>query len=381
MASFVKKAAKQVGDVREFLKASAGGNSIKYVAEKGAKHLLYVPAITTVVVDQETGTEITKKSINALGGDIHEWFDGAGQFHSTACLKNVVETDPETGAMINDGNCPFCDSVRKAWDIYNYRKDLEERNCLLTGEDRDKHLKNSYSTFRDALKAKEAKPVLYLLVAKFKLNEAGKEVLGPDNLPEYELKVVKWSSSKASDIEKQLANAGAELPESELIIEYPKTDDRRLLYSQATTSPVFPNNMFTVRYPALKNKIAEDVAKFDWECISKAFPECTIMPTANAQKIMTESFAEWDKYTAALAAGDTSAKYLEYTVETNIAKPSLGKEAGTIPQIPVVPTVPTVDASAGAGPIPVVPVVPTVPTVDPNAVFGGAGTAAPTITI
>jgi hypothetical protein len=386
MASFVKKAAKQVGDVREFLKSTAGGSSVKYVAEKGAKHQIYIPFVQTATVDQATGQEVVSKNIVAITAYIHDWFDNAGQFHSTACLKDVTDSDPETGALINDGTCPFCSNVPKAWEIYNYRKELEEKNCLLTGEDRDKHIKASLSTFRDNLKAKEAKPYLYLLIVKFKLNEQGREVIGSDGMPEYELKLTKWSASKAESIEKQLSNAGSEMEGAELIFQYPNTDDRRLLVSQSTISPVFPNNMITVRYPAVVNKINEDVAKFDWECISKAFSECTIMPVANANRLMTEAFKEWDKYNAALAAGDTNAKYLEYTVETNIAKPSLGTETPVMPQIPVVPGAQTQTQSQVASGMPQIPVVPGIQpgvqaTPDLNAVFAGTGATAPTLTI
>ena len=38
MSSFLKSASKQVTDVRNFLRETAGGNGIKYVSEKAAEY-------------------------------------------------------------------------------------------------------------------------------------------------------------------------------------------------------------------------------------------------------------------------------------------------------------------------------------------------------
>lgn len=384
MSSFLKTASKQVADVRNFLRDSAGGTSIKYSAEKGAKHIIYIPYTEEAVMDPATGTEAVVKKICAIQGAVHEWSTQDGKFKATVCLKDVIRKADDGVTVLNDGTCPFCDRISDAWDIYRYRKEMEEATCTLTGEMRKNHLDKTFSAYADERKAKDARVYMYILVVKYRLNEAGKEVIGTDGLPEYELKVMKLSASRVEKIQQQIANSGSELPDSELIFEYPNVDDRRLLVSQSTTAPVFPNNRMIAKFPALKAKIDQDIAKFEWDGIEKSFPEWAGMSSAEAKSNTDSMFQQWDEYKKELITNPT-AKYLEYVMETPTAKPSLGGEGiGTIPVIPTVP---------GAAPVPVVPTVPTpevpvmptvaaptTPAADPNAVFGGAGPA-PTVQI
>ena len=394
MASFLKSASKQVSDVRTFLRDSAGGNSIKYAAEKGAKHVIYIPFTSQTQLDEATGANVVAKQICAIQGAVHEWSTQDGKFKASICLKDVIRK-AEDGSVLNDGSCPFCDRVTDAWDIYRYRKDMEEATCKLTGEQRKNHLDKTFSAYADERKAKDARVYMYILVVKYRLNEAGKEVLGADGLPEYELKVMKLSASRVEKIQQQIANSGSELPGSELIFEYPNVDDRRLLVSQSTTAPVFPNNMMTAKYPALINKINEDIAKFEWDGIEKSFPEWSGMSSAEAKSVTDNMFEQWDAYKKEVATNPT-AKYLEYVMETPTAKPSLGGEGIGAPGIPVIPTVPQVPTVDAVPPVPTVPtaptiptaaetpvvhVAPTVPTMDPNSVFAGQGAAAPTMQI
>lgn len=393
MSNFLKSASKQVTDVRNFLRDSAGGNSIKYAAEKGAKHIIYIPFKSETSIDPATGAEVVKRSINAIQGDVHEWSTQDGKFKATVCLDGVV-IKGEDGTVINDGTCPFCDRIGDAWDIYRYRKELEEASCKLTGEQRKNHLEKTTRVFADERKAKEVRNYMYILVVKFRLNESGNPVMGSDGLPEYELKVMKLSASRVEKIQQQVANSGSELPDSELIFEYPNVDDRRLLVSQSTTAPVFPNNRLVAKFPALMNKINEDVAKFEWEGIDKAFPEWAGMTSEAAKTTVNSMFEQWDSYKKELTT-NPQAKYLEYVVEAPKANPSLGGEgiapsvAGAIPVIPTipgtvptpaVPTAPAVDAVPPTPVIPTAPVMPVAPTADPNAVFANAG-AAPTVSI
>lgn len=388
MSSFLKTASKQVVDVRNFLRESAGGTSIKYAAEKGAKHIIYIPYTTEAVLDQATGTEKLVKKICAIQGAVHEWSTQDGKFKATICLKDVIrhqDENDENSPLINDGTCPFCDRITDAWDIYRYRKELEEATCQLTGEQRKNHLDKTFSTYADERKAKDARIYMYILVVKYRLNESGAPVIGSDGLPEYELKVMKLSASRVEKIQQQIANSGSELPDSELIFEYPNVEDRRLLVSQSTTAPVFPNNRMITKFPALQDKINQDIAKFEWDGIEKSFPEWAGMTTAEAKANTDSMFKQWDDYKKELPT-NPSAKYLEYVMETPTAKPSIGGEGigvAPAPGIPVIPTIPTIpNADGTASTTPVAPTVPPVaPTVDPNSVFGGANGAAPTVMI
>ena len=390
MSSFVKKAGKQIGDVKQFLREAAGGNSIKYAAAKGERHVIYFPYENVTEMDESTGEQTVKKQLCAISGSIHEWVTSDGKFKATVCIDGVIDKD-ENGNIINDGTCPFCDRVNDAWAIVNWRKDREEATCQLTGDARKNHMEKSYATFRDEMKAKAARTYMYILVVKFKTDAANNAVMGTDGLPEYELKVMKLSSSRVEKIQQQINNSGDELAGCEIIFEYPDIDDRRLIVGQSTTTPVFPNNRFTVKFgEALRKKIDEDVSKFEWDGIEKAFPEWAGMSTAQAKLSVDSMFSEWDSYQNEIKAGNAGAKYLEYIVDTPTSKPNLGgaETIGALPgvsvppvpniavpnvAVPQAPQVPTPGAMA-------MPQAPSVPTLDPNAVFSQPG-GAPTVSI
>lgn len=383
MASFLKTASKQVADVRNFLRDSAGGNSVKYSAEKGAKHIIYIPFTQSVVMDESTGAQVAQKNLCAISGDVHEWSTADGKFKATVCIKDVIRKAEDGETILNDGTCPFCDRIADAWDVYRYRKELEEASCKLTGEQRKTHLEKTFHVYADERKAKDARSYMYILVVKYRLNENEKEVIGADGLPEYELKVMKLSASRVEKIQQQLANSGAEMAGSELIFQYPNVEDRRLLVSQSTTAPVFPNNQMVVKYPNLLNKINQDISKFDWDGIEKSFPEWAGMSSMEAKTITDSMFEQWDAYKKE-AAVNPSAKYLEYVVAAPSTTPNLGGAdvpTAAIPQIPNIPNIPNV-GTPGAAPV-VPPVMPgmAAPAADPNSVFAGMPGVAPTVQI
>lgn len=357
-SSFLSSASKKVTDVRGFLRDAAGASSIKYVAEKGCKHLIYIPYHDTTIVD-ENGKEVKSKELIAIYGAVHEWQSPDGKYKATVCMKDIIRKSDDGETVLNDGTCPFCDRVSDAWDIYRYRKEMEEANCKLTGEDRKKHIEKSNASFADERKAKDARNYMYILVVKYRQSADGNIVTGSDGLPEYDLKVMKLSTSRVEKIQQQIANAGSELPGSELMFEYPNTDDRRLQISQSTTAPVFPNNMMTVRYPGLVAKINEDVSKFDWEGIEKSFPEWNGMTSMEAKKITDALFEQWDKYKSDLQL-NPGARYMEYITSTPVTTPQL---SGNVTPGAALPNIPGVGAPAGVE----APAIPNVP--DANALF------------
>lgn len=388
MASFIS-GAKKVTDVRGFLRDAAGGSSIKYMAEKGCKHLIYIPYVTASDTD-ENGQVTQHKEPVAISGEVHEWQSPDGKFRATVCMKDFIRKADDGVTVLNDGSCPFCDRVSDAWDIYNYRKEMEEAKCQLTGEERKKHLEKANRTFADELKARKARVYMYMLVVKFRLDAAGNPVIGTDGVPEYDLKIMKMSASRVEKIQQQIANSGAELPDSELIFEYPAVDDKRLQVSQSTTAPVFPNNKLTLKYPNLLAKIQQDVAKFDFEGIDKSFPEWAGMTTEAAKTTTDALFEKWDEYRK-LAQVNPQAMYMEYVSNTPVTQPSLGGlgapvipgaavPTAAIPEVaaPQIPGAAVPGAAVPSAPtIPNIPSVPNIPSapapVDPNGVFGGAG--------
>lgn len=368
-SSFLASASKRVTDVRGFLRDAAGGSSIKYVAGKGEKHLIYIP-YNNVTVTDENGEETVQKEVIALSGDVHEWRSPEGRFRATVCIKDVVRQNEDQTIMINDGSCPFCDRVSDAWDIYRYRKELEEANCKLVGEDRKKHLEKITSTLADERKAKDVRSYMYMLIVKYRTDSAGNVVIGQDKLPEYDLKVMKLSSSRIQKIQQQIANAGSDLPGSELIFEYPNSDDRRLVVSQSTTAPVFPQNMLITKFQGLLQKIENDVAKFEWDGIEKSFQEWNGMSTAEAKKIMDDMFEKWDNYKQQVLV-NPNVKYMEYITDTPVTNPSIGDAPKIEVPTAAIPSS-TGGQGVGSGEAPKVPSAPEMPPVpDANAVFGG----------
>ena len=391
MASFIGGAAKRITDVRGFLRDAAGGSSIKYTAEKGVKHLIYVP-YNEVKETDEDGNISTHKEPVAISGNIHEWQSPDGKFKATVCTKDFIRKTDD-GTLLNDGSCPFCDRVTDAWDIYNYRKEAEEARCQLTGEDRKKHLEKANSTYVDERKAKAARSYMYLLIVKFRLSPSGDPIIGTDGVPEYDLKIMKMSSSRVEKIQQQVANSGSDLPDSELIFEYPAVDDKRLQVSQSTTAPVFPQNKLTVKYPKLLDKINQDVAKFDFEGIDKSFAEWAGMTTEAAKSVTDALFEKWDEYKK-LVAVNPQAQYMEYVSSTPVTQPALGNLG--IPNIPSQVQMPTAaipgaavpgvampgsvvpGAAAAQNPMnvpPNIPSAPAIPSMDPNNVFGGGASS------
>lgn len=322
--SFLAAAGKKATDIRSFLRNAQGGSSIKYRAEAGKKHLVYIP-YTDIEQQDDDGNVVNVKTLVALYGSVHDWRDSADKYHAHVCLKGVISE--KDGELVNDGNCPFCDRVQNGWDIYNYRYALEEKTCGKTGTDLAKHMEKVKSQLADERKSKDAKSYIYMLVALFKTDTSNKPVIGQDGMPEYELKVMKLSASRSEKIQNQLENAGTDLPGSELIFDYPTNDDIRQVVGQSTTSPVFTNNMLTEKYKGLKDKIKADVDKFiadEWDGLDKAFPEWSEMSTRQAKLAMDELYKKWDEYQEELKTNG-NAKYLEYGGEqNNTSNPSLG---------------------------------------------------------
>ena len=111
MNSFLKTASRQVTSAKVFLREAAGSNTIKYSAEKGAKHLIYIPFTSQEVVDEATQTKAMEKILVAISGDVHEWRTADGKFKATVCAKDNIRMSDDGAVMLNDGSCPFCDRV------------------------------------------------------------------------------------------------------------------------------------------------------------------------------------------------------------------------------------------------------------------------------
>lgn len=352
MASFLSSAGRQTKDIRQFLREAAGGNSLKYKPAKGQKHLIYVPFKSVPTVN-DAGETVINKEIIAMSGAVHEWTGPDGKYKATVCLKDVVRND-EAGTVLNDGSCPFCDSVSKAWDVYRYRMEQEEATCGKTGDELVKHLEGMKKTFADERKAKDAREYIYLLVALYRTDPTKNysPIMGQNGLPEFDLKVMKLSASRVEKLQQQMENSGAEFVGSEMVFEYPNEDDARLVVSQSTTAPVFESKQFIRKYTGLAEAIQAEVDKFEWDGIEKSFPEWNGMTSNEAAKTVDQLFNAWDNFQLELAT-NPNAKYLEYIgTKGTGTNPAIG-QIPAAPQIGVapstVPNVPGVNSTAPVG--------------------------------
>lgn len=337
--SFMQSARKQIVDVSQFLKEAADGAGVKYRPESGKQHRIYVPwQETEMEVD---GVKKQGRGLIAISGSTHEWNDSAGKYHATVCLDGIVRK-AEDGTVINTGSCPFCKRVSDAWDIYNYRMEQEEANCTLQGDYRKKHLEGCKQNFSKELKARKAKPYLYMLVAQFKSTDAGEPVIDTaTQLPAYELKIMKVSATKVEGkIAKQCKNSGVDVPGSEILFDYPVNDDPMQVSLNVTVSPVVLDNLkWITKYPGLENQILSDATKFNWDELEQAFPEWKGMTSMEAEDTVEQMFQKWDEYKETLKINPT-AKYLEYTSEITGTNVPLAPQVPNIngvamPQIPV----------------------------------------------
>lgn len=307
--SFLKKAAKKSTDIKTFLRESAAGNGVKYVTEKGARHVVFIP-FTETVTHTEDG-EVTVKETIAIWQNVHEWNDATGKYKACVCLEGITDED-EDGNIKNDGTCPFCERLSNAWDIYKYRMEKAKESGLT-----EKEIEEEKKVYLDERKIKEASVYNYMLIAKFKHDDKGNLMIGKDGLPEYELKVMKQSKSKSEKIDKQLENSGVALPGAEIVFDYPDKDDPRILGSQVTISPMYAQSPQSIigKYPDLVAKINEEASKWEWEGIEKSFPEWQGMTTKAAKTLMDSAFKKYDSWQEALAV-DPNAEYLEYVGST-----------------------------------------------------------------
>jgi len=232
MGNFLNAAGRKTVDVKEFLMEAAGNSTLKYKAEKGKKHYIYFPTTPKQVISPEGVQSVTNNLIN-MALSVHEWTGTDGKYHSTACAKGVTLFG-EGGVAINDGSCPFCDRVSDAWEIYNYRYDLEKSNCMKNGEDLTKHMDAVKGDLSDERKAKDANEYMYVLITKFKADDNGNPVIGRNGLPEFELKIMRMSSSRLDKIRTTVENAGDTLENCEIVISYPDLADARLVTSKST---------------------------------------------------------------------------------------------------------------------------------------------------
>jgi len=353
-SSFLSVAGRKTADVRGFLReAASDASSLKYKAEAGKKHHIYVPYRVVDVDGQQV------KELVAISGEVHDWIEG-DKYRATVCMKGVMRSSEDGTTLLNDGSCRFCDRVADAWDIYRYRIEQEKLTCGKTGQELIKHIENIQGSFADERKVKEARSYLYLLIVKFRLDATNQPQIGADGLPEYDLKVVKWSASRAEKIQQQIENSGVEFPGAELVFEYPNVEDKRQVVGQSTTAPIYPNSRFTHRFPGLVEKINADIAKFTWDGLEKAYPEWSGMTSAEATKVVDSIFEKWDEYKKEVAV-NPGARYLEYAgnmgaavtnpalsgaqapVAGAIPAPGMAYQAipGVAPQMPgVVPQVP-----------------------------------------
>lgn len=335
--SILKVAGRMQTDIKQFIENSASGNSMKYSAVPNARHFIYIPTKKQLVTRTD-GSQEEVEGIIAYSVDIHELNMPGDKYKAVPCIENVV-VNAEDGTIINDGICPFCDRVNDAWDIVNYRMGIEEANCQLVGEDRDKHLKEVKKGILSTIKCNTKTPILYMLVFVYNTDSKGEPIISDaTGLPEYTPKIWKLRPSRIEKMQEQVTNAGGVFGGSEIAIKYPDNQDPRLLVTGSTTAPLFESKQFIMRYPGLKEQLQSDAEKFNWDGVEKAFPELTDLSSNAANKMASELFKDWDAYQKRLAV-DPNAQYLEYRRHTQPVPVSTNTQQSTVGQIAQQPQV------------------------------------------
>lgn len=322
MSNFMSCARKQVTDIKSFIKEASGANGLKYRAEKAAKHLLYIPVIKI----EENGQPIN--TINAQMAKVHEGNDANQKYYSFMCLDGIFREEEVDGQTVtlNDGTCPYCDAVQDAWAIYNLRMEMAKEQGKT-----EKELEEVKKVALDERKVKEANDYMYLVVCQIKLkNGTEPEINAGTGLPEFELKVMRMSKSKAEKLMNGAEDSGIDFAGSELIFSYPDTEDPRLLSSQATTSFLMPGTKKSVvsNYPGIKEKMDEACANFEWDSIAKVFGEWKGTTVKEAKIFVDTQFKQYKAYKAELET-NPNAKYLEYVTAPTTNQPDLGVGAAS----------------------------------------------------
>lgn len=358
--SFVKAAGKHNADIKSFLREAASGNGLKYSAESGTKHTLFFPYKMVENIDTDGNKVPTKELINLSVG-VHEWNGVDGKYRACICLQGVTLTDAENN-VLNDGSCPICARIGNAWDIYRHRFEREQMTCGKVGEELTKHMEGAKSDLADERKAKDARDYIYILVAKFRMNQGQPVISKTTGLPEYDMKIMKLSTNRSEKIQKALENSGMEMAGAEIIIDYPDTTDVRHLSTDSVTTPVFsaqPNSILG-KFPTLAESINSEAQAFTFEGIEKAFPEWKGMSTREAQITMDTLFKQYDQFLIEQQT-NPNAQYMEYVrYEGGSTAPAL-----TGPVAPV--GAPAMPAPQQAAPVnQAAPVAPGAPPVNTN---------------
>lgn len=307
MASFLNSAKKSATDVRSFLREASSNNGVKYKAEQASKHYIFIPYLNIESIG-DNGESTFERQLNAITGKVHEWTGSDDKYKAVLCLEGIVRKDETTGAILNDGTCPMCDRIGDAWEVYNYRVEIEKAKGL--DEEKFKEAKRACI---DQRKIKDATPYIYIVVAQFRMNKGDIIINSTSGLPEFDLKVMKMSTSRIEKIQKIVENSGMEFLGTEIIFDYPDTNDVRLLSGQCTTTPLMPQmkNSIIGKYQAVEAAIIKATEAFDWEGIEKSFPEWKGMETEQARIAMQTQFRQFDEWKTAQIA-NPDAKYLEY---------------------------------------------------------------------
>lgn len=306
--SFLKAAGRKSVDIRSFLRESASGAGIRYRAIANEKHFIYIPYTIEKSVTEE-GTE-EFKSLIALHGAVHDW-TADGRYRAAVCLEGVVRKDDD-GNVINDGNCPMCNRVQDAWEIYNYRMELAKQTNK-TGKELEKHLDTEKRTALDERKVREANDYIYILVAVFRMKGNDPILDEKTGLPEFDLKVMRMSTNRAEKIQKSVENVGVEFLGAEILFDYPDTEDIRQLTTNSTTTALLPQmkNSVVGKYEKVVDVIQKAAEEFEWEGIEKTFREWDGMTTEEAKITMNSQFRIYDQWKEDLKI-NPDAKYIEY---------------------------------------------------------------------
>lgn len=329
--------AQMVTDVKAFIKNASSGNSMKYSPKQNSTDYIYFPFFTETVVD-ENGNQQTVRRLFARIADVHNWKGADGKNRATVCMAGITRYASDNKTLLNKGGkCPICERVQDAWGIYNYRKELLEKSIgnSMVGDARKNYIDKVAEGYRKELKVREKQSTMYVLIAVFKKDENDAVVINKDTgLPDYQLKMMKLGGTRTEKIMKQLKNSQQPFEGAEISIEYGDEEDKMYLVGQSTIACLYGPAKVVEGNTQLIDRITKECMEFDWEGITKIYPEWFGITDEEAEDEMNKAFDQWDKYSKEIKM-NPNAKYLEYTNTDSTSNPELQNVmSGNTLQIP-----------------------------------------------
>lgn len=291
---------KRVQNVGTFIEAEATGNKGKYTSEGGKVHRIQI---------------LKDKEGKALVYEVpqHSWGESRDEYGTAICVKNIVSEK-----LGLDGTCPVCDRVKDVNEFMGHIRDLLDRNCKLTGQEREDYLKKQSGEIYNKFKVGQAKSRVYVAVAQYNTDDKGQKLVDSEN--PYTIKIASWTVKTLAKFKDscELSFMTDDIGGVEFFVKYPDTKDAMQLVLNMTVSAV-PETAKLSTKPEVVKKLEADLADYDFmKAMEVSRPELEIKNVATLKREMKSKLKVLDNYKAELASNPDAElfDYLPKNVQT-----------------------------------------------------------------